>query len=546
MKKRILAYLFALLILGGAVLIPGFGGMAASAEAGPTKKTPSIDEADGKRFAALTGTISGQLIENRYPNAQVSYFETQADSVAALMTGKVDLWASDEPVVRFLQIENPAIKILDGYLAESNLAAVFAKTEAGKALCDQYSAFVDSLWADGTMKEIDDIWFGADDSKRTVLDYEHLPAPNGTLRMAADLIHPPFAYMKDGRAVGYDVDVAARFCREYGYGLVIESMSFGGMLPAVQSGKVDFAATSITITKERAESVLFSTPDYYGGIVLAMWDKDAAAAAGQKGSGSPASDAARPEDPQSSGQAGKEDGSLSGIEESFEKTFIREDRWKLFADGVLTTLLITLMSILFGTILGFGIFMMCRNGNPAANLITRFCLWLVQGMPMVVLLMILYYIIFGSVAISGMFVAVIGFTLTFGAAVFGLLKMGVGAVDNGQYEAAYALGYSSRRTFFKVILPQALPHVLPAYRGEIVSLIKATAVVGYIAVQDLTKMGDIVRSHTYEAFFPLIAVTVIYFLLEGLIGFLVSRITLSFNPERRSRESILKGVKTDD
>ena len=546
MKKRILAYLFALLILGGAVLIPGFGGMAASAEAGPTKKTPSIDEADGKRFAALTGTISGQLIENRYPNAQVSYFETQADSVAALMTGKVDLWASDEPVVRFLQIENPAIKILDGYLAESNLAAVFAKTEAGKALCGQYSAFVDSLWADGTMKEIDDIWFGADDSKRTVLDYEHLPAPNGTLRMAADLIHPPFAYMKDGRAVGYDVDVAARFCREYGYGLVIESMSFGGMLPAVQSGKVDFAATSITITKERAESVLFSTPDYYGGIVLAMWDKDAAAAAGQKGSGSPASDAARPEDPQSSGQAGKEDGSLSGIEESFEKTFIREDRWKLFADGVLTTLLITLMSILFGTILGFGIFMMCRNGNPAANLITRFCLWLVQGMPMVVLLMILYYIIFGSVAISGMFVAVIGFTLTFGAAVFGLLKMGVGAVDNGQYEAAYALGYSSRRTFFKVILPQALPHVLPAYRGEIVSLIKATAVVGYIAVQDLTKMGDIVRSRTYEAFFPLIAVTVIYFLLEGLIGFLVSRITLSFNPERRSRESILKGVKTDD
>ena len=546
MKKRILAYLFALLILGGTVLIPGFGGMAASAEAGSTKKTPSIDEADGKRFAALTGTISGQLIENRYPNAQVSYFETQADSVAALMTGKVDLWASDEPVVRFLQIENPAIKILDGYLAESNLAAVFAKTEAGKALCGQYSAFVDSLWADGTMKEIDDIWFGADDSKRTVLDYEHLPAPNGTLRMAADLIHPPFAYMKDGRAVGYDVDVAARFCREYGYGLVIESMSFGGMLPAVQSGKVDFAATSITVTKERAESVLFSTPDYYGGIVLAMWDKDAAAAAGQKGSGSPASDAARPEDPQSSSQAGKEDGSLSGIEESFEKTFIREDRWKLFADGVLTTLLITLMSILFGTILGFGIFMMCRNGNPAANLITRFCLWLVQGMPMVVLLMILYYIIFGSVAISGMFVAVIGFTLTFGAAVFGLLKMGVGAVDNGQYEAAYALGYSSRRTFFKVILPQALPHVLPAYRGEIVSLIKATAVVGYIAVQDLTKMGDIVRSRTYEAFFPLIAVTVIYFLLEGLIGFLVSRITLSFNPERRSRESILKGVKTDD
>jgi polar amino acid transport system substrate-binding protein len=160
--------------------------------------------------------------------------------------------------------------------------------------------------------------------------------------------------------------------------------------------------------------------------------------------------------------------------------------------------------------------------------------------------MILYYIIFGKVAIDGVAVAVIGFTLTFGATVFGLLKMGVGAVDIGQYEAAYALGYSKQRTFFKIILPQALPHVLPAYKGEIVGLIKATAIVGYIAVQDLTKMGDIVRSRTYEAFFPLIAVTVIYFLLEALIGLFVLRISVNFNPKRRRKEDILKGVRTHD
>ena len=124
--------------------------------------------------------------------------------------------------------------------------------------------------------------------------------------------------------------------------------------------------------------------------------------------------------------------------------------------------------------------------------------------------------------------------------------MGVGAVDSGQYEAAYALGYSNRRTFYRIILPQALPHVISAYRGEIIGLIKATAVVGYIAVQDLTKMGDIVRSRTYEAFFPLIAVTAIYFVLEGLFGLLVSRIGIRLDPKHRSPEHILKGVKTDD
>ena len=141
--------------------------------------------------------------------------------------------------------------------------------------------------------------------------------------------------------------------------------------------------------------------------------------------------------------------------------------------------------------------------------------------------------------------AVIGFTLTLGASVFGTLKMGVGAVEPGQYEAAYALGYSNRSTFFRIILPQALPHVLPAYKGEIVSLLKATAIVGYIAVQDLTKMGDIVRSRTYEAFFPLIAVTVIYFLLEGILRFLISHIAVRLDFRRRKPEDILKGIKAD-
>ena len=210
------------------------------------------------------------------------------------------------------------------------------------------------------------------------------------------------------------------------------------------------------------------------------------------------------------------------------------------------TLLITVLSILFGTIIGFFLFMLCRNGNPAANTVTAACTWIVQGMPMVVLLMILFYVVFGSVAIDGIIVAVIGFTLTFGASVFGLLKIGVGAIDVGQYEAAYALGYSNRRTFFRIILPQAVPHVMDAYKGEIIGLIKATAIVGYIAVQDLTKMGDIVRSRTYEAFFPLIAVTIIYFVLEGILGILISRISFHIDPKQRKREDILKGVKNND
>ena len=218
----------------------------------------------------------------------------------------------------------------------------------------------------------------------------------------------------------------------------------------------------------------------------------------------------------------------------------------MFLSGILTTILITVLSILFGTILGFLAYMCCRNGNKAANIISGFLVWLIQGMPVVVLLMILYYIIFAKAQISGTVVAVISFTLVFSSGVFGMLKSGVGAIDRGQMEAALALGYGDVRAFFRIILPQAVPHFLPAYKGEVVALIKATAIVGYIAVQDLTKMGDIIRGRTYEAFFPLIAVAVIYFILGGLLTFLVGRIEIRINPKRRKRDDILKGVRTSD
>ena len=748
---------------GGIVLAVKSEDLAAASVAAPVAgdgAVPSLSDLNGGRCAVQTGTISGEAAQAVLPDIEVGDYNTQADCLAALRTQKADFWATEEPSARYMLIGNDDLRIV-GNFDSTSLAAVFPKTDAGQALCDAYSAFVDEMWADGTMDEIDGMWFGTDEDAKTVLDYKALPEPNGTLRMAVDTTLPPFVYVKDNRIVGYDVDIAARFCAANGYRLEVVPMDFGGVLPAVQTGKCDFAACGVTVTEERAEAVLFSAPTYHSGTVAVVsttaaagaasrtpqyksfsdlsgkrvsmlngapfeelvrsrvpdvgefsyystmtdlllalrsektdailmnnavsqlavnrnpdmtlfpqslqdgvfgfafakgdpqrdaWqaafdsiEPEAVQAAWEKWTGADESVKTMPEQdwPGSNGtvkvaacdtlepmsyageggelkgfdlevvlmmareldvhvefvgmefsavlscvQSGKAllgagsiiatderresvdfidyqpaafvlvvraeaeaeatPGLLDGIKTSFNKTFLREDRWQLFVKGVLTTLEITLLSILFGTLVGFGVFMLCRNGNPVANRVTRFFMWLIQGMPMVVLLMILYYIIFGSVAINGIAVAVIGFTLTFGAAVFGLLKMGVGAVDGWQYEAAYALGYSNRRTFFRVILPQALPHVLPAYKGEIVGLIKATAIVGYIAVQDLTKMGDIVRSRTYEAFFPLIAVTIIYFVLEGLIGFAVSRISINLDPKRRKHEDILKGVKTDD
>ena len=479
----------------------------------------SVEELRQKRIGIQTGTNFDLLIRNAFPDAKPSYYNNQSDLLAALTAGNIDAFPSDEPVIRYIINQGYAgITYIPEYIDSFDFAYCFSKTDDGERLCAEFSEFISSLQADGMLSELKEKWFGADETGKQIPDYRTFPAPKGTLIMATDGDYPPFEYVRNGEVVGYDVDIAAQFCEAYGYGLQVQIMNMDAVLPAVQSGKCDFVGSALTITPERAESVLFSTPNYSGGVVLVV----------------------------RSNTGNQESTFWSGIKSSFDKTFIREKRWSLFLEGITNTLLITVLSLLCGTALGFGVFMLCRNGNRIANGITRFSMWLVQGTPMVVLLMILFYIVFGKAAISGVLVAVIGFTLTFGASVFGLLKMGVGAVDSGQYEAAYALGYPNRRTFFTIILPQALPHVLPAYKGEIVSLIKATAIVGYIAVQDLTKIGDIVRSRTYEAFFPLIAVTVIYFVLEALLGFVISRIGLSLDPRRRKPEDILRGVKTDD
>ena len=311
----------------------------------------------------------------------------------------------------------------------------------------------------------------------------------------------------------------ARFCKEYGYKPEMVVMDFPGILPSITTGKCDFACGGIAMTPERAESVYFSEPTYEGGSAVAVLKTP---------------------------ETTEDGGILGSIITSFEKTFLREGRWKLFLRGTGNTLLITVLSVLFGTLLGFAVYLLCRNGNPVANKLTGACVWLVEGMPMVVLLMVLYYIVFKSIGIGGLAVAVIAFSLTFGAAMYGMLCSGVNAVDRGQTEGARALGYTDRQTFFRIILPQAAQHFLPGYKGQVVSLLKATAVVGYIAVQDLTKMGDIVRSRTYEAFFPLIAVTVIYFLLAALMIRIVEWIIGNVNPKNRKPEQILKGVNTHD
>ena len=149
--------------------------------------------------------------------------------------------------------------------------------------------------------------------------------------------------------------------------------------------------------------------------------------------------------------------------------------------------------------------------------------------------MIMFYIVFARTSISGVWVAVIGFGMNFGAYVSEMIRTGILAVDKGQMEAALALGYTKPRAFMKIVLPQAARHFLPVFQGEFISLVKMTSVVGYIAIQDLTKAGDIIRSRTYEAFFPLIAIAIVYFVIAWLLTRVLVALQNRFDPKRRRK-----------
>lgn len=481
------------------------------------KNISSFSDLANARIGVMTGSVQALQVEERFPNAKLFYFNTDTDMLNALRADKIDAYASAEIFVKYMMTENDDLTYLEEWLSDGMyVGAVFPKNEKGQALCDKFNEFISEIRQNGVYEDIQDIWFGQDDSKRVVPDPDELPDTNGVLKLAVDPTVIPFVYVKDNHLVGIDMDFVVRFCQQYGYRPQAEVMDFSGIIPSVVDEKVDFACCGIAYTTERAESVLFSNPTSYSHSVIAILKT-------------------------SDNSLGP--GLLSSVKNSFIKTFIKEERWKLFLEGIGTTLIITLFSISFGTALGFFTFMLCRNGNKVANTITHFCIWLVQGMPVVVLLMILYYIIFGSTSISGTVVSIIAFSLVFGAGVFGMVKSGVGAIDKGQLEAAYTLGYTNRRAFYRIILPQAMPHFMPAYKGEVSSLIKSTAVVGYIAAKDLTKMGDIVRSRTYEAFFPLISVAVIYFILAALLLLIVNKIELYSNPRKRKPEVIRKEVE---
>ncbi len=224
------------------------------------------------------------------------------------------------------------------------------------------------------------------------------------------------------------------------------------------------------------------------------------------------------------------------FKDAFVLNFIKDDRWKYLWDGLGVTLEVTFFALIIGVLLGFVIAIVrsTHENTGKLSILNRICglyLTIIRGTPVVVQLMIIYFVIFGSVRIDKIFVAILAFGINSGAYQAEIFRSGIQSISKGQFEAGRSLGFSYRQTMLTVIMPQAFKNVIPTLCNEFIVLLKETSVAGYIALADLTKGGDIIRSRTYSAFMPLIAVALIYLILVIIFSKLVQIL------ERRLRKN---------
>ena len=480
---------------------------------------------DGKNFGILVGSAFEQVTFDYFPNSNYLYFDTVSDMTLALQQDKIDAFINDQPIARSIAFEQPDIDYVQKPLIEDTYSFGFPKSgEKTPLLVASFNAFLQKMNALDELNAIYAKWIEGDKADHT-LDEEGFTGENGTLSVAVVPDMPPFSYYEDNKLVGICIDLTLRFGKEYGYNIKFIPTSGQGFLAGIASKIYDIGASNLSPTEERKEYMTFSDSYYTGGFNLIARKNDLDAY-----------------NFSSSNANAEKESIFTRIAASFEKNFIREERWKLIVQGIGTTCLITILTVFFGSILAFLICMFRRIDSIIANKICNIYVKLMQGTPILVLLMILYYVVFGKSGIDAIWVAVLGFSLNLGAFGSEIMRSGIDGIDVGQKEAALALGFTENQAFFRFIFPQAALRFIPVYRGEIISLLKNTSIVGYIAIQDLTKMSDIIRSRTFEAFFPLIATAIIYFIFAWIITICLSKLLKAIDPKRKKKG--VKGVQT--
>ena len=404
-----------------------------------------------------------------------------SELLLAVETGRAEFCIMDQIQAGMLNLADRGLEIKIRDILKGTAAAGFNKSDT--LLQAEFNAYLRNLKETGEYDRWSERWMSRPDSmadEALLLTRQTAGAGNRVLKVGIT-INYPYIFYKEGGLTGMELDLMNRFCLYAGYGTDFQVTDFSALIPALNSRKIDVIVSHMRVTEERARKVLFSDPYLQGGGAAVCRSAKSVSAKLRKGP-------------------------WDRLKSSWRRNLVEEKRWKLLASGLLVTLEISLYSILAAIVAGV---ILCR------------------------LLMIMFYVVFASVSVTALTVTVMSFGIYYGAYFSEVFRMGMESVDRGQWEAGLALGLGKFQTFLKVILPQALIRIIPVFKGEVITLIKTTSVVGYVAVIDLTKASDILRSTTLDALFPLLLVTLVYIVLSQLTGWGLDALDRRFTPKNR-------------
>ncbi len=493
----------------------------AGANVAPDPSTAKMRESkdiSDKTIGVLLGSVYDGYATRNYPKAKILQYHSVSDTLVALNSGKIDVIFTDQSGVPDILKANPELGILAKDLFSVPIGAGFNREQG--ALRKQFNAFLKEIKSNGTYADMVSRWM-----EKGIMEMPRIESSkkNGVLRAGVvNDLGMPFGLIKDGQLIGFDIELSQRFAAYTGREYQPVPLQFGSLIASISVNKIDIITASMFITSERKKTIDFSDPYCESGVsILARNDRIERASAGRMSS--------------ADGQAAPTRKSFfKQLADSFHSNIVLEDRYLLIIDGLKLTILISIFAAVLGTILGGLICFMRMSKNVFLSRAAALYISLLRGTPVLVLLMIIYYIVFASVNIDPALVAVLAFGLNFAAYVSEMFRTSIQSVDQGQKEAGIAGGFTKVQTFIYIIFPQALRHLLPVYKGEFISLVKMTSIVGYIAVQDLTKASDIIRSRTFDAFFPLIMAAAIYLLLAWLLTWALTAVEISVDPKRRT------------
>ena len=462
---------------------------------GVVHKSLSYNDFRGKRLGTIAGTVTERTIQ-LIGGVPVLY-KDESGGMEDVRLGRTEGYMTSldraQTMAEVLGVDTFDIIPIPKEIFSAPLASI----SHDQALIDRFNIFLAEINDGGMLAEIQARWFGGDRDLDSPIPEITNTGSNGKLVVAICSGSLPYVFsIKDGEYSGYSVELALRFGAYESKTIEFVDMDFGGLIPYIVSKKADMAFADITITEERKRSVIFTDPIFEETHAILILKQNTPTFAYS--------------DMIDEKNQGFIQSTIIWLKMGVERNLITDNRWKLVIDGFKVTLIISLFAQLFGTIFGGFICYLLLRKNRLLKWLGKLYCGLINGTPMVVLLMISYYIIFGGTKISNVLVAILAFTMMVGSGVAQTLKGAIDTVDVTEIEAARSLGFSAIGAFLKITLLQAIKRALPAYTKGFVELVKATAIVGYIAIQDLTRAGDIIRSRTYDAYFPILFVAMIY------------------------------------